>query len=66
MLITAAQLKMGSSTTCMLNITYQERKTNIGTEEKIKVTDMTDQSEDGYGRGQDTSAEYEITDGHCV
>ena len=61
MLITAEQPKIGSS---MLNITYQERKTDIGKQEKTNVTDVTDQSEDGYGPWQGPSAEYHITDGH--
>ena len=36
----------------MVNITYRYRKTN--------------KLEDGSGPGQGTSAEYEITGGHCV
>ena len=42
------------------------RKTNIWVREKTKVTTGLIKSEDRSGSGQDTSAEYKVTDGHCV
>ena len=40
----------------MLNITHRDRKANIWVREKTKVTDIIEQSEDGSGPEQDTSA----------
>ena len=54
--LAAAQIKMERS---MLNITYHKRKTNIWVREKTK-------GDSGSGPGQGKSAEYKITDEHCV
>ena len=50
----------------MLNVTYQERTTNIWVREKTEVTDVIEQVRRGSRPGQGTSAGYEITNGHCV
>ena len=45
----------------MLNITYRDRKTNVWIRQKTNVTEQVT-----YGRGQGTSVEYEVTDGHRI
>ena len=59
----AAKTKMERS---MLNITYQNRKTNIWVREKTKVTDVIEQVRRWKWPGQGTSAGYGITDGQCL
>ena len=54
----ATQTEMERS---MLNITYRDRKTNVWIRQKTNVTEQVT-----YGRGQGTSVEYEVTDGHRI
>ena len=61
--LAAAQTKIETS---MLNMAYWDRKTNIWVREKTKVTDVIEQVRRRSGRGQGTSAGYEIIDGHSI
>ena len=63
--LAAAQTKMDSCM-CMLNITYQDRKTIFWVRVKTQVTTVMEQVRRRKWTWQGSSAGYEITDGHFV